>query len=365
MALPHLTDEQTRTWTRAEKDRWWLENVYRGNMPQLTIRSAITGFMLGGILSATNLYIGAKTGWTLGVGVTSVILSFVMFRTLSRLQVSKDMTILENNAVQSVATAAGYMTGPLISALMAYMFVTDTVLEWHKILLWNVIASVLGVLVAFPMKRRFINDEQQPFPEGRACAVVLDSLYPHAPAGGTRNQDANGMPIPHPDHATERGVGEGVFKAKALAWAAGIGAGFQLLVAEGYMSILQISALGTAKAKDGLWKIPERLDTWLYKAEAKATGWFPNIAGISANKLGMQVMFDLSMVGAGGLMGMRIANSLLIGMVTNYLVLAPMMIKYGEIVPKNFAKIVQADGTYDMAQAVFGRAWLTQSWCLW
>jgi len=34
-----------------------------------------------------------------------------------------------------VATAAGYMTGPLISALMAYMFVTDTVLEWHKILL--------------------------------------------------------------------------------------------------------------------------------------------------------------------------------------------------------------------------------------
>ena len=365
MALPHLTDEQTRTWTRAEKDRWWLENVYRGNMPQLTIRSAITGFFLGGILSATNLYIGAKTGWTLGVGVTSVILSFVMFRTLSRLQISKDMTILENNAVQSVATAAGYMTGPLISALMAYMFVTDTVLEWHKILLWNVIASLLGVLVAFPMKRRFINDEQQPFPEGRACAVVLDSLYPHAPAGGTRNQDANGMPVPHPDHATERGVGEGVFKAKALAWAAGIGAGFQLLVAEGYMSILQISALGTAKAKDGLWKIPERLDTWLYKAEAKATGWFPNIAGISANKLGMQVMFDLSMVGAGGLMGMRIANSLLIGMVTNYLVLAPMMIKYGEIVPKNFAKIVQADGTYDMAQAVFGRAWLTQSWCLW
>ena len=52
-------------------------------------------------------------------------------------------------------------------------------------------------------------------------------------------------------------------------------------------------------------------------------------------------MFDLSMVGAGGLMGMRIANSLLIGMVANYLVLAPVMIKYGEIVPKNFAKIVQ------------------------
>ena len=195
MALPHLTDEQTRTWTREQKDRWWLENVFRGNMPQLTLRAAVTGFLLGGILSATNLYIGAKTGWTLGVGVTSVILSFVIFRAISRLQLSRDMTILENNAVQSIATAAGYMTGPLISALMAYMFVTDQVMEWHKMLIWNVIASILGVLVAFPMKRRFINDEQQPFPEGRACAVVLDSLYPDAPEGGTRNQDANGMPI--------------------------------------------------------------------------------------------------------------------------------------------------------------------------
>ena len=41
----------------------------------------------------------------------------------------------------------------------------------------HVVLSVLGVLVAFPMKRRFINDEQQPFPEGRACGVVLDTLY--------------------------------------------------------------------------------------------------------------------------------------------------------------------------------------------
>ena len=156
MALPHLTDEETRTWTRERKDRWWLENVYRGNMPQLTLRSALTGFLLGGILSATNLYIGAKTGWTLGVGVTSVILSFVIFRALARVQVSKDMTILENNAVQSIATAAGYMTGPLISALMAYMFVTNTTMEWHKMLIWNVVASILGVLVAFPIDRKSV-----------------------------------------------------------------------------------------------------------------------------------------------------------------------------------------------------------------
>ena len=362
MALPHLTDEQTRTWTREQKDRWWLENVYRGNMPQLTLRAGITGFFLGGILSATNLYIGAKTGWTLGVGVTSVILSFVMFRAIYRVGASRDMTILENNAVQSIATAAGYMTGPLISALMAYMFVTNTTMEWHKMLVWNVVASILGVLVAFPMKRRFINDEQQPFPEGRACAVVLDSLYPEAPAGGTRNLDPEGMPIERTEgRAADGAVGAGIFKAKALGYAAGIGALCQMLVAAGYMAVLQISVLGTSKAKDTLVHlIPERLDKWIYDR-----GWIPSISGISLEKLGITLAFDLSMFGAGGLMGMRIANSLVIGMVLNFAVLAPVMIHQGEILPKNFAAIAAADGSYDMAAATFGRAHLTNSWCLW
>ncbi len=365
MALPHLTDEQTRTWTRAQKDRWWLENVFRGDMAQLTLRSALTGFFLGGVLSATNLYIGAKTGWTLGVGVTSVILSFVIFRAISGMRLAKDMTILENNAVQSIATAAGYMTGPLISALMAYMFVTNATMEWHKILIWNVIASLLGVMVAFPMKRRFINDEQQPFPEGRACAVVLDSLYPHAPQGGTNNM-VNGSPVERVAAASESGVDAGVFKAKALAVAAGLGAGLQLFVASGYMAMLQISVLGTSKVKETMWKIPEYLDAWYYTLAAKTPGtWVPNIGGTKLPDLGVTFAFDLSMIGAGGLMGMRVASSIFIGMVANFLVVAPIMIAAGEIVPKNYAKIAQADGSYAMADAVFNRPHLTNTWCLW
>ncbi len=51
-------------------------------MPQLTIRSALTGMLLGSVLSLTNLYIGIQTGWTLGVGITSVILAFAAFKIL-------------------------------------------------------------------------------------------------------------------------------------------------------------------------------------------------------------------------------------------------------------------------------------------
>ena len=67
-----------------KKDRWWFDNVFKGDMPQLTVRSAVTGMGLGLILSLTNLYVGMMTGWTLGVGITSVILSFTVFKVLSR-----------------------------------------------------------------------------------------------------------------------------------------------------------------------------------------------------------------------------------------------------------------------------------------
>src|SRR2546426_12845708 len=120
MALIQLQEEQIRTWTRAQKDEWWFRNVYRGAMPQLTFRSAATGFLLGGILAATALYIGAKTGITIGVGLTSVILSFALYRALDGAGMARDFTILENNATQSVATAAGDMTGPLVARLPAY-----------------------------------------------------------------------------------------------------------------------------------------------------------------------------------------------------------------------------------------------------
>ncbi len=54
MAIKQLDEEQVRTWTLEQKDRWWFENVWKGDMPQLTVRSAITGMMLGGILSLSN-----------------------------------------------------------------------------------------------------------------------------------------------------------------------------------------------------------------------------------------------------------------------------------------------------------------------
>jgi uncharacterized oligopeptide transporter (OPT) family protein len=321
MAIPQLTPEQTATWTVEQKDRWWLANVFRGDMPQLTFRAALTGFLLGGILSATNLYVGAKTGWTLGVGITSVILAFSMYKILARLGM-RDMTILENNATQSVATAAGYMTSPLISGIAAYMIIQNQTIPWFRLMVFNVVLSVLGVLVAFPMKRRYINDEQQPFPEGRACGVVLDTLYTSSAAVG-------------------------MFKARALALAALIAGGLKFLTGESLMTFLQTKLLRLKAA----WHLPENLDAWYYAMAAK--GWvpIPKLANVDIRQLGLSPTLDLALFGSGGLMGIRAAGSMMVGMLLNFTVLVPWMIAIGEIPPK-------ADGS-------FSRIHVVNSWALW
>jgi uncharacterized oligopeptide transporter (OPT) family protein len=333
MALQQLTDEQIRTWTRAEKDEWWFRNVYRGNVPQLTIRSGVAGFLLGAVLAATSLYIGAKTGVLIGVGLTSVILSFAIFRTLHAAGLGRDLTILENNCTQSIATAAGYMTSPLVAGLTAYMLVTGRIIPWWQMLVWMVTVATIGVLVAFPLKRRFINQDQLPFPEGRACGVVLDALYTGSAAVG-------------------------LFKARLLGLAA-LGAGlYQMLTGDGWMRLIQFKLLRMdrwAGLKEP-WTFHDRLDTYYYSAAAKFNLWTPRIMGTDVRQLGLRLTLDAAMLGVGGLIGVRIATSCLLGAFVNFVILAPIMINHGEIVPRAAAGGIVIP---------ISRAEIVNQWSLW
>jgi uncharacterized oligopeptide transporter (OPT) family protein len=311
MALQQLSEEQVRTWTRKQKDEWWFHNVYRGSMPQLTIRSAITGFLLGGVLAATALYIGAKTGITIGVGLTSVILAFALYRILHGAGVATDFSILENNCTQSIATAAGYMSAPLISSLAAYMMVTDRIIPWPYMMTWMCVVSIIGVLLAFPMKRRFINEEQLPFPEGRASGVVLDALYTGAASAG-------------------------MFKARLLAFTALYAALYQFVISDGWMKLLQFKILRMnqwAGLKEP-WTFHDRLDSYYYAAATKANLYIPTILGTDIRQLGLRLTLDVAMLGVGGLMGIAIATSCLLGAFINFVILAPIMIQAGDIVAR-------------------------------
>ncbi|MCK9686016.1 OPT family oligopeptide transporter [Scleromatobacter humisilvae] len=314
MALLQLNEEQIKTWTRAQKDEWWLANVFRGNMPQLTVRSAVTGFLLGGILAATAMYVLAKTGIGIGVGLTSVLLSFAMFRALSNARIASDFSVLENNCTQSIATSAGYVITPLGAGLTAYMAMTGNVLSWWQMMVWLVVVSITGVLMAFPMKRRFINEDQLPFPEGRACGVVLDSLY-------------------------SGGADVGLFKAKLLYVTAGITAIWELLVLDGFQRLIQFKILRMnvwAGLKEP-WVLHDHLDDYYYMWLAKLHVAAPKILGTDIRQLGLRFTLDFSMLGVGGLMGLAVASSVLIGGILNLAVLAPIMIERGDIVARTLA----------------------------
>ncbi|MFM8269192.1 MAG: OPT family oligopeptide transporter [Pseudomonadota bacterium] len=293
MAIKQLTDEQIRSMSLEEKDRWWLENVFKGDMPQLTFRSALTGMLIGGVLSITNLYVGIKTGWTLGVGITSVVLAFAVFKILSRFGMGSEISVLENNAMQSIATSAGYMTAPLVSSMAAYMVITESMVPQYQTMIWISLLSLLGVFFAFPLKKRFINEEQLPFPEGRAAGVVMDSLH------------------------TDDGGKEGVFKAKILVFGASLSALVEFLRSEKLLSHLKWEKL----------HLPEYWDDFLYSAN----GFIPKIWGTPLKDLSVRWDSSIVMVATGGLMGTKVGCSLLLGALFNFCILVPWAISEGII----------------------------------
>ena len=196
-----------------DEDEWY-GKVYRGDaIPQLTVRSVLMGSILGFFLAFTNLYVGLKTGWGLGVAITACILSYAFWNGLQKVGLAKTpMTILETNCMQSTASAAGYSTGgTIISAISALLMLSATRdnpaghhLPWPLLGSWIFFLAVLGTIVAIPMKRNLINKEKLRFPSGTAAAVTLQSLYSEGAAA--------------------------IAKAKALFWAALFGAIFPLII---------------------------------------------------------------------------------------------------------------------------------------
>ncbi len=178
-----IAPDQVQNMDEAE----WYAKVYRGeDSPQLTFRAIAMGSALGFLLAFTNLYIGLKTGWGLGVAITACILSFAIWTLFRKVGVAKTpMTILETNCMQSTASSAGYATGgTMVSAIAALLMLSATperpegqhLTPW-VLIAWTFFLGVLGTVLAIPMKRNLINKERLKFPSGTAAATTLQSLF--------------------------------------------------------------------------------------------------------------------------------------------------------------------------------------------
>jgi len=265
-----------------EREQVWFREVYQGDsMPQLTIRSVVMGSILGAIMSLSNLYVGLKTGWGLGVAITACILSYAIWTTLHKVGLVKDeMSILENNAMQSTASSAGYSTGgTMVSAIAAYLMVTGHHMPFWTLAAWTFFLAMLGVMMAIPMKRQMINREQLRFPSGVAAAATLRSLH------------AKGA--------------EAVQQARSLFMAMGVGAVIATL-------------------KDGMaWANGHFKAKWpAIPADLHYPG-FLKIAGLPVEKWTFTFENSSIMIAAGALMGWRTGWSMLLGSILTYGFIAP------------------------------------------
>src|SRR5512139_4069856 len=169
--------------TPEEIERQWYEKIYTGRgdtQRQLTLRAVLTGGVLGMFMSISNLYTTLKLSWAFGVAITACVLSYVIWNALRALSGGRlsQMSILENNCMQSTASAAGYSTGGTIgTAFGALLLLEGTHRSWYVVGAFALFTAALGVFLAIPMKRQMINQEQLKFPSGIAAAETLRSLY--------------------------------------------------------------------------------------------------------------------------------------------------------------------------------------------
>lgn len=173
------TDDQLPLGAFTEAE--WYAKIYQGdNVPQLTWRAVITGGLLGMLMALANLYTTLKIGWSFPVAITSCVLSYVMWNALRLVARGGlgQLSILENNCMQSTASAAGYSTGASIgTAFGALLLLSGHHEAWWIVGVSTLFTGLLGVFLAVPLKRQMINRERLAFPSGIAAAATLKSLY--------------------------------------------------------------------------------------------------------------------------------------------------------------------------------------------
>jgi len=140
------------------------------NVAELSVRAVILAVILTVLLAMSNAYLALKLGILTSASIPAAIISMGVLRFF------KNSTILENNAVQTAASAGEAVAGGIVYTIPALVIIGF----WHGFdYLTNFFIAacggILGVLFSIPLRRLLVNDPSLRFPEGRAIAEVLKS----------------------------------------------------------------------------------------------------------------------------------------------------------------------------------------------
>ena len=139
-------------------------------LPEITVKAVVLGVLLSVILAAANAYLGLFAGMTVSASIPAAVVSMGVLRLFKR------SNILENNIVQTAASAGESLAAGVIFTLPALVilnFWTEFSYLWVTLIAG--FGGLLGVLFTIPLRRALIVEAKLKFPEGIATAEVLKS----------------------------------------------------------------------------------------------------------------------------------------------------------------------------------------------
>ncbi len=258
---------------------------------ELTVPSLIAAVIVAAVMGAAYPYIVLKLGFGPNVSVVSAFFGFAILSLIARGSYDR----FQNNIVQTAGTS-GAQTAFMCGVLASFdMLRTSKIVSFHldptplQVFVWLTCASLLGVLLAVPMRRHFIVDEKLPFPDGTAAAETVMVLDPPSRTG--------------PDDAEWR-------KARRAAMVLGVG-----LAASGLLMLVRkdVPLFG--------W-IPEGWDPGALTLGAAG-------AGFVVATMGVGVSYSLLSIGSGFLIGQRVNTWMLVGGVLGWIVAPLLLMRYG------------------------------------
>jgi putative OPT family oligopeptide transporter len=230
-------------------------------LAELTIRGILLGGLITILFTAANVYLGLKVGLTFATSIPAAVISMAILRYLP------GATILENNIVQTIASAAGTLAAiifvlpglVIIGWWQGFPYVTTAAI--------TMLGGILGVMFSVPLRRALVIDTDLPYPEGRAAAEVLQV-----------------------GSASRAGAEESSRGLWILIWNGLASAGFAIL-------------------------------TQMKLAVAEASVWFRAGAGATGISGGL----SFALFGVGHLVGLSVGMAQLVGLVVGWWILLPIL----------------------------------------
>ncbi|WP_341963967.1 OPT family oligopeptide transporter [Pseudomonas sp. RC10] len=253
---------------------------------ELSPRAVLTGAVLGILLTPSNVYAGLKIGWSFNMSIIALLVGFGIWQSLARRNHRQPpWTLHESNINQTVASAAAsIISGGLVAPIPAYTLLTGQQLDPVPMMAWVFSVSFLGIWIAWYLRPTLLNDNGLKFPEGMATLETLQHIYRHGQEAVTRIKV--------------------LFSAALLS--------------------------GLVKWIDGfVWAIPR---------------WGPTA---QLERLTFTLDPSLLLIGFGGIIGIRVGVSLLIGALLAWGGLSPWLIDHGWVMlapdatGPQFAKLVE------------------------